>query len=210
MNSVTERYVVVRRASGVEALGIVEVAGVPVGGGEHHHQLVPPTQLLAAEREIRRLHAEIAKAATDAATNGHAAARLAELHERLREAEQRHRSLREQVSAAQQYVVSKTQVDSVLAEFDALPGITQDRDPRRATIDSKPELEIYADDVKCSHGSTTGQLDNEALFYLTTRGIPQADAERMLINAFAAEVLEKVEIGPLRNYFENAVKQRFE
>ncbi len=79
-----------------------------------------------------------------------------------------------------------------------------------ATIDSKPELEIYADDVKCSHGSTTGQLDNEALFYLTTRGIPQADAERMLINAFAAEVLEKVEIGPLRNYLENAVKQRFE
>ncbi len=84
-----------------------------------------------ADREIRRLHAEIAKAATDAATNGHAAARLAELHERLREAEQRQRSLREQVSAAQQRVVSKAEVDSALAEFDALWGSLSPREQAR-------------------------------------------------------------------------------
>lgn len=61
-----------------------------------------------------------------------------------------------------------------------------------ATINSKPELEIYADDVKCSHGSTTGQLDDEALYYLQTRGIPFESARRMLIEAFADDVVNKL------------------
>jgi Fe-S cluster assembly protein SufD len=58
-----------------------------------------------------------------------------------------------------------------------------------AEIDTKPELEIYADDVKCSHGATVGQLDPAALFYLRSRGLPLDAARRMLIAAFAREVL---------------------
>ncbi|UKN03598.1 Fe-S cluster assembly protein SufD [Paracrocinitomix mangrovi] len=63
----------------------------------------------------------------------------------------------------------------------------------KATINSKPELEIYADDVKCSHGSTTGQLDEQAVFYLQSRGISKPTAKRMLVQAFIGEVLEAVE-----------------
>ncbi len=61
-----------------------------------------------------------------------------------------------------------------------------------ATVNSKPELEIYADDVKCSHGSTTGQLDANALFYLQARGISRDRATRLLLNAFAEETTEKI------------------
>ena len=71
---------------------------------------------------------------------------------------------------------------------------------RRATIDTKPELEILADDVKCSHGATVGDLDEESLFYLRARGIPEAEARRMLIEAFAAETLERVEDRALRDH----------
>jgi Fe-S cluster assembly protein SufD len=63
----------------------------------------------------------------------------------------------------------------------------------RAAIDTKPELEIFADDVKCSHGATVGDLDETAMFYLQARGIPEAEARRMLIEAFAAEAIELVE-----------------
>jgi Fe-S cluster assembly protein SufD len=62
----------------------------------------------------------------------------------------------------------------------------------RAEIDAKPELEIYANDVKCSHGCTVGELDGEQLFYLRARGIAAADARQMLTTAFAAHVLERV------------------
>lgn len=61
---------------------------------------------------------------------------------------------------------------------------------RRAVIDSKPELEIYADDVKCSHGATTGELDAKALFYMKSRGIDEATARQLLVEAFADEVIE--------------------
>jgi Fe-S cluster assembly protein SufD len=64
---------------------------------------------------------------------------------------------------------------------------------RRAAIDTKPELEILADDVKCSHGATVGDLDEAALFYLESRGLPVAEARRMLIEAFATEVIERLE-----------------
>lgn len=63
----------------------------------------------------------------------------------------------------------------------------------RANVDTKPELEILADDVKCSHGATAGDLDEQALFYLQARGIPAAEARRMLIEAFAADVIDRIE-----------------
>jgi len=64
----------------------------------------------------------------------------------------------------------------------------------KATIDSKPQLEIFADDVKCSHGSTVGQFSEEALFYLRARGIGEETAKGLLINAFAFDVTEKIRI----------------
>ena len=63
----------------------------------------------------------------------------------------------------------------------------------RAEIDAKPELLIYADDVACAHGNTVGALDEEALFYARTRGIPLAEARAMLIGAFLAEVADRIE-----------------
>ncbi len=62
-----------------------------------------------------------------------------------------------------------------------------------AEIFSKPELEIYADDVVCGHGSTCGELDEDQLFYLMSRGIPQAEAETMLVRAFLAELFDPIE-----------------
>ncbi|MGM0478775.1 MAG: Fe-S cluster assembly protein SufD [Bacteroidota bacterium] len=69
---------------------------------------------------------------------------------------------------------------------------------KEATVNSKPELEIYADDVRCSHGSTTGQLDEDALFYLRTRGISEKNARNLLVAAFIGDVLEKIDVKPLR------------
>lgn len=62
-----------------------------------------------------------------------------------------------------------------------------------AEMDSKPELEIYADDVQCGHGSTTGRVDDNLLFYLMARGIPEAEATRMLVSAFANEVFDDLD-----------------
>ena len=77
-----------------------------------------------------------------------------------------------------------------------------------ASIDSKPELEIYADDVKCSHGSTTGQMDEDALFYLRARGLSRESATTLLLNAFAEEVLENVKGEALKIYLKNLVEER--
>ncbi len=77
-----------------------------------------------------------------------------------------------------------------------------------AKVDTMPFLEIYADDVKCSHGATVGQLDNEAMFYLMQRGISQKDARMLLMYAFAAEVTDKIDIAPLRISIEDMVKKR--
>ena len=65
-----------------------------------------------------------------------------------------------------------------------------------ATIDTKPELEIYADDVKCTHGATVGQLDDDALFYLRSRGIGEDAARRLLVHAFASEIIDQVKVEP--------------
>lgn len=69
-----------------------------------------------------------------------------------------------------------------------------------AEMDTKPELEIYADDVKCSHGATVGQIDEEALFYLRARGIAETDAKAMLIYAFAEEIIASVTNSELKTY----------
>ncbi|TNE30301.1 MAG: SufD family Fe-S cluster assembly protein, partial [Bacteroidetes bacterium] len=68
----------------------------------------------------------------------------------------------------------------------------------RANVDTKPQLEIYADDVKCSHGCTIGQLDEEALFYLKSRGIGDKEAKALLMYAFASDALSEVGIRQLK------------
>ena len=79
-----------------------------------------------------------------------------------------------------------------------------------ATVYSKPELEIYADDVKCSHGSTTGQLDEEALFYLRSRGLSKDSAKKLLVQAFAADVLETIHIEALKQKIERHIVDRYD
>lgn len=81
---------------------------------------------------------------------------------------------------------------------------------RDAEVDSKPELEIFADDVKCSHGATVGELDTEQLFYLRSRGIPDAEARSILVRAFLAEALDAVVNDSIRGQLEVAVQQWWE
>jgi Fe-S cluster assembly protein SufD len=79
----------------------------------------------------------------------------------------------------------------------------------RARVDTKPQLEIFADDVKCTHGATVGRLDEMALFYLESRGIGAAYAKRLLTHAFAADVLETIDIAPVREALEALSLARF-
>jgi Fe-S cluster assembly protein SufD len=74
-----------------------------------------------------------------------------------------------------------------------------------AEFDSKPELEIYADDVACGHGATAGQLDEDLLFYLRARGIPEREARALLIASFVGEVLDKVQHEGLREALQEKV-----
>ena len=69
----------------------------------------------------------------------------------------------------------------------------------KAEMDNKPELEIYADDVQCGHGATCGQLDEDLLFYLRARGLPQDEAEALLIQAFVGEAVDAIEIEAFRD-----------
>jgi Fe-S cluster assembly protein SufD len=78
-----------------------------------------------------------------------------------------------------------------------------------AKMYSKPELEIYADDVKCSHGATTGQLDAEAVFYLRARGLTEKAARRLLLFAFVNDVVDTIEVEPLRDHVDDLVARRF-
>ena len=78
----------------------------------------------------------------------------------------------------------------------------------RAEIDTKPELEIYADDVKCAHGATVGQLDDSALFYLRTRGLDLGESRRVLTRAFAAGTLSSLAIGECHDYLAAVLDQR--
>jgi Fe-S cluster assembly protein SufD len=79
-----------------------------------------------------------------------------------------------------------------------------------AKVDTKPQLEIFADDVKCTHGATVGRLDDIALFYARSRGVPQEAAERLLTYAFAAEVIEEVALEPVRDELDRLVLERLE
>jgi Fe-S cluster assembly protein SufD len=74
-----------------------------------------------------------------------------------------------------------------------------------ATIDTKPQLEIFADDVKCTHGATVGQLDEDMMFYLRARGIGRAQARAMLIHAFASDLIDRVSLEPLREALEETL-----
>ncbi|HEY7536027.1 MAG TPA: Fe-S cluster assembly protein SufD, partial [Thermodesulfobacteriota bacterium] len=78
-----------------------------------------------------------------------------------------------------------------------------------AQIDTKPQLEIYADDVKCTHGATIGQLDQNAIFYLRSRGVDEETSRALLLLAFASESLERMRVEPIRRGLEELVSKRF-
>lgn len=77
-----------------------------------------------------------------------------------------------------------------------------------ATVNTKPQLEIFADDVKCTHGATIGQLDEEPMFYLRSRGIPEDVARKMLLNAFADDIAEKIKIPELVGLLEQLIEEK--
>jgi Fe-S cluster assembly protein SufD len=77
-----------------------------------------------------------------------------------------------------------------------------------AIVDTKPQLEIFADDVKCGHGGTVGQLDDASLFYLRSRGLPEAEAKSLLVWAFASEMVGLVGAPSLRARTKNLVAAR--
>jgi Fe-S cluster assembly protein SufD len=79
-----------------------------------------------------------------------------------------------------------------------------------SSVNSKPELEIYADDVKCSHGSTTGQLDEEAVFYLRARGLSEKTARKLMISAFINDVIEKIENEEVNTFVIQLLQERFD
>jgi len=78
-----------------------------------------------------------------------------------------------------------------------------------ANIYTKPQLEIYADDVKCSHGATLGNLDEDALFYLRARGISKDQAKKMLIHSFVMEVADSISMEPVKDFIEQKIENRF-
>ncbi len=77
-----------------------------------------------------------------------------------------------------------------------------------ASVNTKPQLEIFADDVKCSHGATIGQLDQDALFYLRARGVGEYTAKKMLVHAIAFDVLDKIKHDEIRSYLEEKIEER--
>lgn len=74
---------------------------------------------------------------------------------------------------------------------------------------SKPQLEIYTDDVQCSHGSATGQLNEEALFYMQSRGVSHDEAKQLLMQAFMSDVIEGVRLPALKDRLHHLVEKRF-
>ena len=81
---------------------------------------------------------------------------------------------------------------------------------RDALVNTKPQLEIFADDVKCSHGATIGQLDMESLFYLKSRGIGDDIARGILLHAFASDVIKSIKLEPIRNFIEKILSSKFD
>jgi Fe-S cluster assembly protein SufD len=79
-----------------------------------------------------------------------------------------------------------------------------------ASVNTKPQLEIFADDVKCSHGCTIGRLDEEGMFYLQSRGITEKIARSLLVHAFAVDILEHIKLVQIRNYVDQLISERLE
>lgn len=79
---------------------------------------------------------------------------------------------------------------------------------KEASMNTKPQLEIFADDVKCSHGATTGQLDEDMLFYLRARGIGLPEAKKLLMYAFATDIVNQIQIEPVKQYAEQAIAEQ--
>ena len=79
-----------------------------------------------------------------------------------------------------------------------------------ATVNTKPQLEIFADDVKCSHGCTVGQLDEEGMFYLRSRGVSEKTAKSLLVHAFAIDILGHIKPEPIRSYVDKLISERLE
>jgi Fe-S cluster assembly protein SufD len=79
---------------------------------------------------------------------------------------------------------------------------------KKAIMNSNPQLEIYADDVKCSHGSATGELDEDAIFYLRSRGIDLMSAKSLLIEGFAKEVTDKIKIDSVKEKLNSEILKR--
>jgi Fe-S cluster assembly protein SufD len=79
-----------------------------------------------------------------------------------------------------------------------------------SSVNTKPQLEIFADDVKCTHGCTVGRLNEEGLFYLQSRGISEKTARNLLLSAYAADILDQIKPEPLRGYVEKMINQRLE
>ena len=79
-----------------------------------------------------------------------------------------------------------------------------------AIMNSNPQLEIYAEDVKCSHGSTTGQIDIEALFYLQSRGLSKAKANQLIMKGFVSDIVEKIQQTEAKSYVDFLITKQIE
>ena len=79
---------------------------------------------------------------------------------------------------------------------------------KESEFDSKPELEIYADDVKCSHGSTSGNLDEDSIFYLMSRGLSRNEAKKLLIQGFLIDAIETITNKEIKEYFFEKLKNK--
>jgi Fe-S cluster assembly protein SufD len=79
-----------------------------------------------------------------------------------------------------------------------------------ASLETRPQLKIWADDVKCTHGATVGQLNAEAMYYLRSRGIDRETARNFLVHAFASEVLTSVQLEPLKQYVEGVLSAKLD
>ena len=80
----------------------------------------------------------------------------------------------------------------------------------KSKVNTKPQLEIWADDVKCSHGCTVGQMDDEAIFYLMSRGISRKDSISLLLSAFSSEIIEKIKDEKMKSLFTELIKKQLE
>tara|TARA_B100001093_G_scaffold478313_1_gene506378 strand:- start:6519 stop:7769 length:1251 start_codon:yes stop_codon:yes gene_type:complete len=79
----------------------------------------------------------------------------------------------------------------------------------KSEFDSKPELEIYADDVKCSHGSTSGKIDEDSVYYLMSRGLSKKEAIKLLVNGFLSEIVNSIQNESIRNFIQNKIERQF-